>query len=262
MSDIEKDIPELEYCSLKQALDWICFDLKPIAERHERLIRVENHVYSNTEQNKNNFFLIPFLTGKLTVYASKGVLKRNEAFEDMFFVKKEEEERLDLKNIQFDYVDWDNGYMYKYGDFDNVYGNIKIPFKELKELFPRANDNIVSDNKERYLDHFELVYEDNVIYLQVNNNNRFELKKLKQGDTKSIFEYIYKNPKKLLTDNEIITNAKIKKWDIKVDRIDQRIRNIFSDKSIIKNCFPIIGTHEIKFIKTFILPAQSNAIPF
>ncbi|MCL2017788.1 MAG: hypothetical protein FWG80_03395 [Alphaproteobacteria bacterium] len=278
----ETNIPTLEYCSFRQALDYLNHGLKPIPAHLEKIIRIDINRYGDSsEKPKNPAFLQALLTGVFFLTGVDGEMYNyyTEHPHMLSFRSKGQRKSFSINDLQFDRIDYDNSAMFNFPNIDydidgpipqdvNVpaIGEIQIPFKELQEYAKKQKEQEAKMQFEpTYADEFELVFEDNTIYLQVNGKNRFEIKKLSKGDTKTIFEYIYKNPNKLLTDVEIKKEANVKKWDNKADRLDQRMRNIFSDKNILNNVFPVLKSHEVKFTPKFTLPSESNMdweVPF
>lgn len=262
----ESSIPTLEFCSLRQALDWIYHGLKPIAPHHEKLVRGDIKKYGNSDKNKYEKILQPLLGNALTITGRKGNLHywRNDN-SLLEFKPKDSRETIVLCDFEFGRIDWDFNCMFdpsqmtifnessENGPYVPAIGEIEIPFKELQAYTQKLV------GLKDFADVFELLYENDTVYMQINGVSQIELKKLNTGNAKKIFEYIYKHPNKTLFDKDIAVALGIK-WDEKADRLDQIIRNIIGVKSLIIKWFPICKTHEIKFNPRFVLPSNDNRI--
>jgi len=271
MIDTEKDLPALEFCSLRQALDWIIHGLKPLARYHERLMRDLPNRYGDTATYKHPEFTAMLLTGKFTVFARQGLVAPlpNTTNGDLLFTPRGSRKEIDLSSLPCDRINWDNNVIllkdnqppWKLSSlwgcpqmpYDAI-GEIEIPFQEIKEAFAPGNPTAT----ETHTDEYRLEYEDRNIYLTV-NNHRIKLKTLRTSDQAHIFEYIYNHPNTPITRKDITKQLSLSYWNAD-DRLDQVIIKAVDSPDLRKLFFPTLSVNEVMFSPCHPIPATSDTL--
>lgn len=142
----ESAIPVLEFCTLKQAIDFLYDGLKPITRDQERLFRTDFEAYGNSVENKYEKLLQPLIDDKFSLTGIDGHLYYCRMTHELLEFKGTGKRKpVSIKDIKAGRIDWDFGCIFdptllgKYDPYseDGVYisaiGELQIPFKELQE---------------------------------------------------------------------------------------------------------------------------------
>ena len=251
-------------CTLQQACEWIAFKWEPMIPQYEEYC---NHIRPRSPEDVNPLEELVSPSPKPTYTWEKyndemhkakakltiALLKKDVVAMGRLKVYKKCFLSAEKQDVQFDSDDilnWQSNTIMHTLAGANTYNDlliredIEIEFEQLKQVFPH-------DCPERSKTIFQLVYEENdCVYLYTGNIQKTLVKKFAtktDNKAKNVIKYIMHHPGQLITQKELI-KLNIKGFDA-TDRIDNIIKNAFSNLNIYKFFFVNPKTASVTFIE-------------
>jgi len=250
----------LEFCTLRQALNWVYSHLIPLPEHVEHMLRgpQQRIIPRYKEKPEHTEILHHLLSGEIRVLGTPGKITSLETIFDKFDFVPDDSPETNLQDIlattPLNYADWQHNCIYvlphiEYAGCAPVHceglptpalGNIQVCFEDLRRVFP------AEPASEQMPDNSQLEYINGTIYIN-SGGVRQKYKTLRHGNQRTVFEYLFNHPDRIISAPEIVEHVSLSKPWTKEDSIQQIIINILPAPELRKHFFPRLSKHEAMF---------------